>query len=580
MPDLSAGRARIAHPDPTDCVLAGAVALLSLIAYLRTLAPDVLYSDSAEFQTLAYSLSTTHSTGYPIYLLLARVAGLIPIETLAWRINLFSAVSAGAAIGLMYLATRYITPSRTAALFVSATLALSYTFWSQAIIAEVYAPGLTLLAAITVLAFHWHAAPYERTWAAFAAGLLWGLGLGVHASVWLYLPALIVLAIWTLATQRSPRARWLRALGAGAGGAMAGMAMFVLAFVLIDLNDLPTSFIRVTMSPSRTIWGLSPADIDSPLERLWITVTGLQWRDAMFPRTASMLDAFGYYLLQVATIEFSPLVVLAAIPGFLAISRAAPSLGAYVLLALSGTLVFVLNYRPGDQYIFFLPTYLPITIAAGATVGIVVEWLIRATDRLDRPAALGVRALGVVLLAAALLGPVVPSRTRALAAGAATFVRQDYAYPIDDLSEPRRIASARIGQLPTAALAVVDWRALYSQYYLAHVEGARPDVAFMEATPHGSEGRLADSLVETLKLALQQGRPVVADRLYDGLLEHFSADRIPGTEWYLLTLKRVGRSERGASPPRRVYPAAAMASASLPKIRIASFSRVSSKMCL
>jgi hypothetical protein len=44
------------------------LALVALAAYLRTLAPDVLYGDSAEFQTLAYTFGITHSTGYPTYL--------------------------------------------------------------------------------------------------------------------------------------------------------------------------------------------------------------------------------------------------------------------------------------------------------------------------------------------------------------------------------------------------------------------------------------------------------------------------------------------------------------------------------
>ena len=35
--------------------------------YVRTLAPSLLYGDSAEFQTIAYTLGIGHPTGYPLY---------------------------------------------------------------------------------------------------------------------------------------------------------------------------------------------------------------------------------------------------------------------------------------------------------------------------------------------------------------------------------------------------------------------------------------------------------------------------------------------------------------------------------
>ena len=121
----------------TDYVLALAVGVAALAAYVRNLAPDVLYSDSAEFQTLAYTLGMTHSTGYPVYLLLARLLGLLPLGSLAWRVNLLSATSAAVTVSAVYLLARHVTRSRTGALLGSLALGLSYTFWSQAVIAEV-----------------------------------------------------------------------------------------------------------------------------------------------------------------------------------------------------------------------------------------------------------------------------------------------------------------------------------------------------------------------------------------------------------------------------------------------------------
>jgi hypothetical protein len=90
--------------DRTDYVLALAVGVGGLAVYARTLAPDVLYSDSAEFQTLAYTLGMTHSTGYPVYLPLARLLGYLPLGTFAWRVNLLSAVSAAITLSAVFFA--------------------------------------------------------------------------------------------------------------------------------------------------------------------------------------------------------------------------------------------------------------------------------------------------------------------------------------------------------------------------------------------------------------------------------------------------------------------------------------------
>lgn len=61
--------------------------------YLPTLAPGLLYGDSAELQTLAQTLGLTHPTGYPVYVLIARLfVALVPLGSIAYRVNLLSAV--------------------------------------------------------------------------------------------------------------------------------------------------------------------------------------------------------------------------------------------------------------------------------------------------------------------------------------------------------------------------------------------------------------------------------------------------------------------------------------------------------
>jgi len=291
--------------------------LLTLAVYTRTLAPDMLYGDSAEFQTLAYTLSTTHPTGYPVTLLMARLVGFLPLRTPAWRISFFSALGAAVAVTGTYLAIHRLTVSRVGALLGSAALALSYTFWSQAVIAEVYTPAAACTIVCILLLWDWQAGGVQHRAALFYATLLIGLGLGIHASVGLLIPvagAFIVFTLWQESDR--PRDRW-QAIGIAAGGGVLGIIIFVLAFILIDRHDPASSFINVTLIPSRSIWNLSAQALTRPEVRLWATVTALQWRDAMFSGgIAATMAALGRYGARLFATEFSPLTLLCAAVGF------------------------------------------------------------------------------------------------------------------------------------------------------------------------------------------------------------------------------------------------------------------------
>jgi len=145
--------------------------------------------------------------------------------------------------------------------------------------------------------------------------------------------------------------------------------------------------------------------------------------------------------------------------------------------------------------------------------------------------------LAVAFLALMVVRPCGASRWQALRAGAATFVQEDYVYPLYNLEEPRRMTTWKLQSLPDNALVIMEWQALYTMYYLAHVEQLRPDITILEASPHGAEeGMVADTLIQGLKDALQEGRPVYADRVYGNLRDHFRVQPALGGEWYRLSL--------------------------------------------
>jgi beta-glucuronidase len=538
------------QPDRKDYRLALAIGVYGLAMYVRTLAPDVLYGDSAEFQTLAYTLGVTHSTGYSIYLLLARLLGFLPIGSPAWRVNLFSAVSAAVTLGNVFLLGRYLTRSRIGALLGAFALGLSYTFWSQAIIAEVYTPALAVLSAILLLLWRWHEAPAARNRALLLAAALTALGLGLHAFVVLIAPTAVVFVILTLVLERVRWPQWRQALLAGVAGVAIGVGIFLIASLAIDLHNPPSSFIRVMLYPSRSIWGLTPADLDSPFERLWLTLAGRQWQDAMFPKDLDIADEFVAYADRLISNEFSTLLLLCAMLGVLVALHTRPKLGVCWLVAFVTILYFVLHYQPPDKYIFYLPTSLLIAVAIGSGAGSVLEWVHRhVLGRRKR------RYLAVLyLLAAALLlwmtlQPSWAARWQALRDGVAGFVEDEYVYPVDDPQEPRLVATRKVTSLPENALAISEWRALYTMLYLAHVERLRPDITILEASPHGAEWNMvADSMIQELESALREGRPVFTNQVYKNLREHFRVHPAAGGGWYRLSLRETGPAPAQPAP--------------------------------
>ena len=75
--------------------------IISLSLYILTLAPTVTFEDSGELIAAAYNLGIPHQPGYPLFTLLGRVFSMLPIDTVAYRLNLMSAVLSAA--GAMFL---------------------------------------------------------------------------------------------------------------------------------------------------------------------------------------------------------------------------------------------------------------------------------------------------------------------------------------------------------------------------------------------------------------------------------------------------------------------------------------------
>src|SRR5438445_3378620 len=86
-----------------ELLCAGAVFLVALLLYSRTLAPTVTLVDSGELILVAQGLGVAHPPGFPLWVILAHVASLVPFGNVAVRINFSSALFAALACSMLTL---------------------------------------------------------------------------------------------------------------------------------------------------------------------------------------------------------------------------------------------------------------------------------------------------------------------------------------------------------------------------------------------------------------------------------------------------------------------------------------------
>ena len=81
------------------------VLLLAAAVYFITLTPTVPFWDSGEFIAVSYILGIPHPPGTPFFVLLGRIATLVPIASVAQRVNGLSAIASALTVLLSYLVT-------------------------------------------------------------------------------------------------------------------------------------------------------------------------------------------------------------------------------------------------------------------------------------------------------------------------------------------------------------------------------------------------------------------------------------------------------------------------------------------
>ncbi len=180
--------------------LPGVLAISLLGVYLGTLAPGLTWansgSDGGDLIAAAATGGVAHPSGYPLYLLLARLFQFLPIGSLAFRTNLLSALATTLAAVLVFELTAHSLPRADGQPNWWVGLASAYAFglaplvWSQAVITEVYGVHILFVALILLLSSGRLPAFFTPRRLDLCLGLAFGLGMGNHITTILLLPLL------------------------------------------------------------------------------------------------------------------------------------------------------------------------------------------------------------------------------------------------------------------------------------------------------------------------------------------------------------------------------------------------------
>lgn len=470
-------------PDPTRRlgVAAALVFLAAMVLYWLTLAPTVTLVDSGELILAAHRLGVAHPPGFPLYVILAHLATLVPIGNVAQRVHFASALFAASSAALltMLMGELVLTQASLAragrrdkkkgankaepliemdgetGLLASAVaaglfLASSRTLWSYATIAEVYTLNTLLVVVVFYLMFRWRRLavtaeqpkqkpgqprPHDR-WL-FAAALVFGLSLSVHhVTSGLTLPALAMLVYSTegVAFFRSKRFLYTTLFALG------GLTMYLY---------LP---IAASASPLFN-WG-DP----STIQRLWSHVTGWQYQVYLSSAENVVLDQaeqFARLVWREFGLSLIPFGIASALVGLTAVFKRDRTLFYFIVFIAVGNLAYTLNYKIAEDKDAY---YLPVFVTLALSVGYGAYWGIAAAERRPGFAPIAVTAAVVAVPVIAVVGNFQYNNRSDY------FIAKNYVENI-------------CGTIDNGGMVLtLDWQVYSPMLYMREVEGYRTDI--------------------------------------------------------------------------------------------------------
>ena len=452
--------------------------LVVFVLYALTLGTHVGEADTFEFQVVAPALGIAHPTGYPLYVILGKLFSLLPFGSMAFRVNLTSAVAATLAAVVVYAVTARLGGRRLVAFTAALAFASAHVMWSQSIVAEVYAlnaliAGLLLALLIDLLSDRSSA---DAHYVAGPLFLLIGLGISHHLTTILLLPA-AALAIW-IARPRLP----------------VRVSLLALALLLLGLSVWLYIPLR---------WPALHGGVPMTFEQFVDYITGAQfggalaldaWRDATRWSIVGrqLLEAYGPFGMTLAAVGIAGLIAGERRP---ALARRVRGFALITGVAFAAYVFYGIVYMVPDVSVFLIPAYLILAVWIGVGVATLARLIASAApcaslEKLSYSAALSVFVLMPVFLLASNL-----PRVNQRGAGAPA---EEWGHYVLGLP------------IPSGAAILADSEKIAPLYYLQANENVRPDLDILVLGTEQEYRRQLD-------LRLAQGQPVYLARFLPDL---------------------------------------------------------------
>jgi Protein of unknown function (DUF2723) len=353
------------------------LALTILIIYLGTIAPGLTWAndgaDGGDLITAAATGGIAHPSGYPVYLLLARLFQFLPVGSLAFRTNLLSALAAVLAVLIVYGILVWPENSPVygnwpAGLIGGFFFGLSPLLWSQAVITEVY----TLHAAFTALAILmavWAPGPASKARVERWRGVLLGLAVGNQLTSVFLIPPVLVSGIWKGNWKFEWKSLIRMSVWLGAG---------LLVYLILPIRAL---------SKPPVNWG-NPSTFN---QFVWLVSGNLYQRHLLAITFAGILERSQTWVTLLLQQFGLPGLML----GIIGLVYYFKTSRLYLITVFNAIVfsLFAILYASFDSYVYLIPVFLSFAIWIGLGVG----GLLESAGKYKKPARVGALILFSVL---------------------------------------------------------------------------------------------------------------------------------------------------------------------------------------
>ncbi len=298
--------------------------LVPLIIYLFTLNPKIAFIDAGELITVCKTLGVAHPTGYPLFTIIGRVFSILPVKSVAFRINIVSAIFSSLASLFLFLFLYKKTENPILSLSSSLIFAFSRIVWHQSTSAEVY--SITFFSLCFLLFLNSSKIKNRLILIAFVSGL----SLSNHMIITTFL---IPFFVYLLLRKEFKNVKVF--------------LLFALFFILGASLYLYLP-IRGGLEPLLN-WG-RPVN----LERFLWHITGKQYRVWMFTGNLTIIKTNLVNFLKLLSYQYTPFFIPLALVGVVYFFKVSKYSTIFLLIFFLFNIIYAINYDIPDIEPYFI----------------------------------------------------------------------------------------------------------------------------------------------------------------------------------------------------------------------------------